>query len=32
MVKDYITQSTKSLTREEREDRYKYLGKEVIDV
>ncbi|WP_456365505.1 hypothetical protein [Thermococcus sp.] len=32
MVQAYIKEKTKELTREEKEKRYKYLGKEVIDV
>ncbi|WP_297489676.1 hypothetical protein [Thermococcus sp.] len=32
MVQAYIKEKTKEFTREEKEKRYKYLGKEVIDV
>ncbi|ASJ08329.1 hypothetical protein A3L11_03420 [Thermococcus siculi] len=32
MVKRYIEENTKEFTKEEKEKRYKYLGKEVIDV
>jgi hypothetical protein len=32
MVHAYIRERTKELSKEEREKRYKYLGKEVIDV
>jgi len=32
MVQTYIGERTKEFTREEKEKRYKYLGKEVLDV
>ncbi|ASJ03376.1 hypothetical protein A3L09_08950 [Thermococcus profundus] len=32
MVRTYIKEKTKEFTKEEKEKRYKYLGKEVIDV
>jgi hypothetical protein len=32
MVNTYIKEKTKELTIREKEERYKYLGKEVIDV
>lgn len=32
MVNTYIKEKTKELTTREKEERYKYLGKEVIDV
>jgi len=31
-INDYLKEKTKTLTSEEREERYKYLGKEVVDV
>ncbi|MFU2158412.1 MULTISPECIES: hypothetical protein [Caldisericum] len=31
-IHDYLKESSKTLSQEEREERYKYLGKEVIDV
>jgi hypothetical protein len=31
-INDYLEENTKTLTSEEREERYKYLGKEVVDV
>jgi len=32
MVHTYIKEKTKELSEKEKEDRYKYLGKEVIDI
>jgi hypothetical protein len=31
-INDYLKEKTKTLTSEEREERYKYLGKEVVNV